>query len=363
MKPSEMRNSLTEFLAFLKDTKNKLEIDTFKSTEEFQTFLKSTLVDLGFFTNQDGNYHKELYFNGNVDKVAIYFETSRKTKTKSFTAKNYAINHLIFKEINGKTVFLNADLEEIFETDIVSLNRSYGNYFYSEAGEKPLYYYLDRSEKKMTPIEAEEIKQYENGLITILKISDKRFIYGFYNNDNKKLINKNFKHVKELNTKSVIAADVEGNYFLIDNMGTQTLLKDIESVQDAFENMIPASTKNNKSGYLDMDGKIAIPFKYKYVNKFSEGLAAVANENTLFGYIDKKGKQIIPFKYQDVDEFNNGFTMVKENGLWQIIDTSGKVIVKADSKNGSFSMSGDGQKTIYKLGNKKYDAFGKLITE
>ena len=362
--PNKIKKSLSEVVTFLEKAKNKITKEAFDNPEAFQSYLKRKIVGLDYFRNQNKNYYLDLFFRGNIDKITFYFETNRNSITKSFIAKNDQIDNQLFPiEKNGKTIFLDENLVEVFKSDIISLERFNKNYYYTRPTiyDAPSYYHLNSVEKKLTPIAAKTILQLDNGLLAIKNKDAEGFV--IYNNDHKIALHKTFKFLESLDSKNAIAVDLDGNYYLVDTKVNTKLLKNIVALGDTAENLIPAENKASKSGYLDMNGDIAIPFRYNWTKKFSEGLAAVSNDNNLFGYIDTNGKQILPFTYHSAKQFVNGLTMVEVNGTRQIIDVSGKVITISDSPYGQFSMHEDGLNTIYTMGSKKYDAFGKLIIE
>ena len=49
---------------------------------------------------------------------------------------------------------------------------------------------------------------------------------------------------------------------------------------------------------------------YSYLGKMSNGLSAAANENRKYGYVDINGKVIIPFIYDNATEFKEGVAVV-----------------------------------------------------
>lgn len=65
-------------------------------------------------------------------------------------------------------------------------------------------------------------------------------------------------------------------------------------------------------GLINKKGKKISDFKYRAVNSFSEGLAAVCDKNWKYGFINTKGKLIIEHKYLYPTEFNNGLAVVKD---------------------------------------------------
>ncbi len=100
--------------------------------------------------------------------------------------------------------------------------------------------------------------------------------------------------------------------------------------QDAygFEEHLAAVKLDGKWGFIDRDEKIIIPLMYHNVQGyFKEGLAGVYNDDWKGGYIDVNNKLIIGFKYDYVSEFSEGLASVKLNGKWGYIDKKGKVVI------------------------------------
>jgi hypothetical protein len=127
---------------------------------------------------------------------------------------------------------------------------------------------------------------------------------------------------------------------------------------------------NGKGGFIDVNGKVQIPFQYDEVFDFAEGFAAVRNGDK-WGYIDKTGKFLVspmydfayPFKSGvakvvfrdslfvinqgggriyiqnlDYDEFNNGLVKISKDGLWGFVNQHGKVIIPFEyDEAGDFS--------------------------
>ena len=95
--------------------------------------------------------------------------------------------------------------------------------------------------------------------------------------------------------------------------------------QDYEQKLRPVKGLNEKWGFLDGTGKEIIPFKYKAVKEFSEGLAAVKLKNK-WGFIDKTGQEIIPFMFDDVGKCSDGMVRVYSDG-WYFIDKNSLEIV------------------------------------
>lgn len=71
--------------------------------------------------------------------------------------------------------------------------------------------------------------------------------------------------------------------------------------------------------------------KYDYIGSFRNGLAKV-KLNGKWGFINKEGKEAIPFQYDEVGRFEREFVEVKEGEIWYLIDTEGKKLrqIKTD---------------------------------
>ena len=55
---------------------------------------------------------------------------------------------------------------------------------------------------------------------------------------------------------------------------------------------------------------------YSYLGKMSNNLSAAANENRKYGYVDINGKVIIPFIYDNVTDFKNGVAVVTKGEVF-----------------------------------------------
>lgn len=72
---------------------------------------------------------------------------------------------------------------------------------------------------------------------------------------------------------------------------------------------------------------------YSYLGKMSNGLSAAANENKKYGYVDINGKVIIPFIYDNVTDFKNRVAVVTKGEVFTkkyLIDIKGNVLNKKE---------------------------------
>ena len=90
-------------------------------------------------------------------------------------------------------------------------------------------------------------------------------------------------------------------------------------------------TRDGKGGYLDLEGRIAIPLAYDDVRSFSGGLAEVKKGNK-WGYIDRSGQVVIPFQFDSVGSFGSGLAPIQMGDRTVYINTSGKVAFELRAK-------------------------------
>lgn len=107
--------------------------------------------------------------------------------------------------------------------------------------------------------------------------------------------------------------------------------------------------KNNKTGYIDAQGKIVIQPQFMSAGQFSEGLAAVRmltkeestsdHADSLIdykdrtppgknGYINEMGVLAIPPQFEGAGDFHEGRAWIWQAGLMGFIDKSGAIVVE-----------------------------------
>jgi hypothetical protein len=89
---------------------------------------------------------------------------------------------------------------------------------------------------------------------------------------------------------------------------------------------------DGKCGALDSMGKIVVPFKYKYVDAFYNGLAR-AMSNDKIGFVNTSGVMVIAEQFENVTDFENGYaiaTLKADNGnsYDAVLDKTGKLWLK-----------------------------------
>lgn len=134
------------------------------------------------------------------------------------------------------------------------------------------------------------------------------------------------------------------------------------------EGLLRVENKNDKVGFIDTEGKMAIPHAFNYAGDFSEGLAVVRIGDK-FGYVDRTGKMVIPCTYGSAYDFQEGLAQVislNSNGTKEFINKNGETVFESDlicRRDNGFS---NGVAIIHGFDDaycKLIDAKGRLITD
>ncbi|MCX6324646.1 MAG: WG repeat-containing protein, partial [Sphingobacteriales bacterium] len=112
-------------------------------------------------------------------------------------------------------------------------------------------------------------------------------------------------------------------------------------------------TLNDKVGYINEKGKVAISPIFLSGNDFSEGLAAV-RLNGMYGFINESGTFVIKPDYDFATNFVHGLTVVYKDGEPLFIDKTGNVALPkvykelyfTDTKKGIITTKTDKQGLI-----------------
>lgn len=133
---------------------------------------------------------------------------------------------------------------------------------------------------------------------------------------------------KMLKAQEISIYEQEGNYGLKqgDDILCKAKYQEIRPEKDGFF----ACRKGEKWGFLNKEGKVAIPIKYQKVNDFNWGIAAVQNKERVknWNYIDKENKTITKRGYGRLAPFQRDFGWGEDFPLsgGDVISKSGEAV-------------------------------------
>ena len=132
-----------------------------------------------------------------------------------------------------------------------------------------------------------------------------------------------------------------------------------QKITEVFPSSLGGYSGQLKWGIIDQNGFEIISFIYTHIDDIIDGKAKV-KFGEKWGYINDEGKELIPCLYEQLGDFNDGKAKVKKSGKWGIADTNGNIIIQLEYEQiDKF----DGDKLSAKKGNKLgiIDFTGKII--
>lgn len=162
--------------------------------------------------------------------------------------------------------------------------------------------------------------------------------WGYINLDGNFIIDAQYRKCYEFSEEGYAPIfEKEEGYFFINIQG-ETLqteipgfaLKEVFGVTGFDEGLAPVRINENW-GYLNTDGKLAIPAKYSKVSSFKDGYA-IAQVGSNFYIIDKQGneKLVEVPGVTEIKHFSENLAPYKtENGLYGFINANANVVIEA----------------------------------
>lgn len=119
-------------------------------------------------------------------------------------------------------------------------------------------------------------------------------------------------------------------YGIIDTLGDTILPFEYENrtpkgIKYMYYDSLAMVEKDGKIGFVDLNGKLAIPFYFEEGYPFSEGLACVKH-NGMWGYITTTGEVFMPFVFQHASPYRWGRAEVVYQGNVSRVDRRGKCV-------------------------------------
>jgi WG containing repeat len=176
--------------------------------------------------------------------------------------------------------------------------------------------FVDASGKFKIPPTFEDAYPFSQGLAAVQKENK----WGFINTKGDIVIRPRFKAAFYFQNGVGVVED-ESGFAIIDRVGN-VVASGFSYIDWINEGRVPASGEK-WSGFLDVAGKVVIPFIYGSVQPFSEGLAAVGKDGK-WGYVDRRGRVVIPIQFDMAGKFGHGLAPVRLGKQTIFIDHAGK---------------------------------------
>ncbi len=174
---------------------------------------------------------------------------------------------------------------------------------------------------------------FSNGIGRAKIANSEKVIEVYLNKQGKELLSKEYNTVKDKDT----------------GKGTGLYL-DTGSFSEGLKADYQYEGGEYKYGFVDISGKLVIPYIYDYASRFSEGFAIVGKKIEIngskkiqYGFIDKSQNQVVNYKYDILSDFANGVATFSTNttsfgphiisGRFGLINKNGEVVAREQFLN------------------------------
>ena len=169
-------------------------------------------------------------------------------------------------------------------------------------------------------------------------------LHGFRLADGTVIVENKYKYVDQFHGQYCKVYLDEGMCGLIDRTGREIIPCIYSDINYPSSGRILV-IKDYRTGYCDMDGRQVIEPQYWQGADFHNGIAVVAVYDSFAPYclfIDTLGAPLFGTTYENAKPMIEGHALVRRNGLWGIIDSTGREVLPAqypymtDNSNGHF---------------------------
>jgi len=173
-----------------------------------------------------------------------------------------------------------------------------------------------------------DAKYFEEGLAAVKNELDR---WGFINANGIEVIPCQWEDVHSFQ-EGMAAAKIEGKWGFVDLSGTLVIPYQWDSAYD-FQDGI-AIVRNyrkdtNQSDYMliNQTGKQITDRTWRDIGYFKDGLAPCLSDDEKWGFLNKNGEVAIPCQWEGIRFFSAGLNAVSKEGKWGFIDTTGHLVI------------------------------------
>ncbi|MFC5048289.1 hypothetical protein ACFSTE_02590 [Aquimarina hainanensis] len=219
----DAQKKYTELIDALKEVRKEVYLEQLNNNnEEFRRLSYNKLSKLDFFnpdSDNDGYYYKNIYFNGEVDKIKLYIKKSTRESSMNFMSiSNTNYGSLIAEHSEDFVSYrILTDTGELV-TKIQSENYrvlSQDFRYYEINGE---YFHLNLNKKELDHIIADSIIAFDNDIVAIKKDRDHEE-YELFSSEKIKI--SNYKYSKFENDYGLLFGFREGCFYIINSEGKE----------------------------------------------------------------------------------------------------------------------------------------------
>lgn len=323
---------------------------------------------------EEGNV--DAYFYGNVAKVKIHLKDEEKEGKKTMVLRNLAPNYtgllLVEDDITHKAGFISAATGKTVIPFHYEEIHQVSPWFFGTKDTSGFHYFrLDTVAKQLVAMN-EHVEALTADLVKVAPNRQEESKFGVMTNAGQLLLPMEYDDVTVEPSTNLLLANknrddwpLGGMTFIYDNTGKQ--IAGPYKIYNGFSyGLLLVKDVRDNTFFINPRGEKVIDLKgYYNPEPFTEGLASMENEAGNTGFLNTQGKVAIPFEYRSATPFNLGISMVvrtNSNNVNEaaLINTSGAVVVPFAASPDT-DTDGEGPSRVYTLQNKKFDAWGKAL--
>jgi tetratricopeptide (TPR) repeat protein len=149
----------------------------------------------------------------------------------------------------------------------------------------------------------------------------------FVSKDSHLLIRPNYFNEAYFPTNNISLVKIYNKYFFFHLDGYIISSFSFDKKMSSFSCERTIVEYQQKFGFIDNTGQVAIPIVFENARRFSEDLAPV-RINAKWGFINKDGGLEIKHKFDETRGFENGFSAIRIENKWGMISSTGEIIIQ-----------------------------------
>lgn len=197
--------------------------------------------------------------------------------------------------------------------------------------------HADITDYKILNIFGFETEGFSDGLLAV-KVGKK---WGYLDTSGKVAIATKYDNATSFNGGYAVVKNGE-THIILNKKGEEIKVVEpgVKKLKPFTEGLAPFKSSNELTGFIGVDGKVAIAAKFKSVGYFTNGIAWAEITGDLAGYINTKGEWIIKPQFTAAKDFDakSGLARVKTNDTWAYVNKEGEILNMNNTKSwGDFS--------------------------
>lgn len=151
--------------------------------------------------------------------------------------------------------------------------------------------------------------------------------WGYINKEGNTVIEPQYQLCYEF-TEGYAQAQTKGKWGMIDKKGKWVVQPVYNDITQMSEGLIAVQEKlGGYYKFIDINGKQAFKDSFERAGFFANGLAPVRKDNK-WGFINKKGELAVDYRFTGAREYSGGLACVeKDNDKWGFINTAGETVI------------------------------------